>query len=520
VIHTGKSYLKIILITLFGIQSFSVLYARTMDQYFVDETHLRLPVDSDFSRDVDLIDIDGDGDLDAFITNSDRYGYAHRCRLYMNDGAGYFVDETTSRLPVEYTDTRGTALADFDGDNDYDIVLASASGDPNLIWMNIGDGYFVDETSSRLPEIPGDIYFFPETGDLDGDGDFDFMLSGADNPSRIFINDGSGFFTDETEARLPASSEDLDWTNGFVFFDPDLDGDLDVFETNREEVNRLLFNDGEGFFSDVTAERVPEDYFVTRPGVAVDFNQDGFLDLALPITHAVRDQIWMNYGGVFYDETAGRFPDIAASMKCVASADIDNDSWHDLIFGSNDASTPFQNILFMNTGSGYFENVTDERLPRLEDQTQDIIFGDIDGDGDVDLIMANIEEQNRLYINIGSPDAHPPQIIRPLAFSAIKIEPGPFSVNTHVIDNVSVNVGELEVSLFYSADGGGTFSEVFMDWRGGELYIGEIPEQPSGTLVQYYFQAVDRAENISTDPADAPVETYKFVVGRLGHIRP
>jgi len=489
------------------------------DQYFVDETALRLPLRADIARDVDLNDVDGDGDLDIFFTNGDRYGSPDQSRLYINDGNGYFVDETNSRLPVVRLDTRGAAFADFDGDDDYDIILGSASNDPNLLWMNVGDGYYADESSERLPFIPANSYHWPEVGDLDGDGDFDFMLPSLGSATRIFINDGNGFFEDETEVRMPDWGGDSDWTNGLVFFDPDRDGDLDVIETNRSVSNRLLLNGGGGFFSDVSEARIPSDNFVHRLAAAADYDHNGFLDVAIPTTYSVEDEIWMNYGGFFQDETTDRFPLNNISSKAVAAADVDNDDWTDLVFGNNDETTPLQNILFRNVGFGYFEDVTSERMPILEDQTQSIRFGDLDSDGDVEIVSANIEEQNRLYINVGTSDRYAPRILPPIVLPAARFAPGPFFIDSHIMDNVSVNTGEIEASLFFSVDYGSSFTEVPMFWRGGELFEGEIPDLPFGTIVLYYFRAVDKMGNVGTDPTNAPAETYGFTVGRLRTLR-
>jgi hypothetical protein len=489
--------------------------ALIMDQYFVDETHVRLPVDENVSKDVEFVDIDGDGDPDALIANSAYYypSDAEQSLLYINDGTGHFTDETEARLPEETYDTRASAVADFDNDGDYDIVMGSASGHPNQLWINDGSGYFTDVSSTNLPSLPGNAYMRPDAGDVDHDGDFDIILPGFGHPSVLLINDGSGVFVDETDIRLPSSGDDYDLTHDCAYIDFDRDNDLDIFEANRQANNRLLVNDGFGFFTDESDERIPSDSFRSHFGGFGDFNMDDQIDVIIANGLHQQDQIWMMYGNFYVDETDIRFPELNTSSNGSYVGDIDNDGWPDILFATGYSTSDEQNVLILNQGDGTFTDVTQERLPVMIDGTAFVAFGDVDDDGDLDIVSANKKEQNRLYINNGTPDIHAPQIFPPLVLKAMEIGPGPFPLYTHVLDYVSVNIGEVEVSLFYQINGQGDFVEVYMDWCGGELYKGEVPDQTVGRIISYYFQAVDRSGNVSIDPENAPLDTYYFYVG-------
>jgi hypothetical protein len=504
------SVIPVILLATFFVLTLSLTsIALITDQYFVDETHIRLPVDDDYSRDIDLIDVDGDGDLDAFFTNSAR-GAADQSRLYINDGSGFFMDETTMRLPVENDDTRRSTCADFDGDRDLDIFIAAASYDPCRIWMNDGEGLFSDESATRLPSLDGVFPFEPKAGDLDKDGDFDLLIP-AFGQNILLINDGTGNFSDETGLRLPGGSG---VTSGYILFDFDFDNDLDVFESNNSNGrNRLLMNDGHGFFSDESEGRIPTDYFKSWVGREADYNGDNWIDVLVSNASSVFDQVWMNYGGFFTDESSIRLPSNAISSYDSDTGDINNDGWPDLVFANSYTTAEMQNMLYLNEAGAFFIDVTGERMPQVLDETQQIRFGDLDGDDDIDIVSANMDEQNRIYINNGTPDIHAPQIFPPLVLKAMEVGPGPFPLYTHVLDYVSVNIGETEVSLFYQINGQGDFTEIPMDWCGGELYKGEVPDQTGGRIISYYFQAVDRAGNVSTDPENAPPDTYYFYVG-------
>ncbi len=220
-------------------------------------------------------DINGDGAPDVMIAGGGQD------RLLINDGAGGFADETAQRLPREAATAQDVEFFDADGDGDFDLVLGLEGG--HALWINTGAGVFVDESQARLPR-PGNVEARKVTpADIDGDGDLDLYFAhvswqGREPQDRIYINDGQGRFTDETEARLGAEDRlSLD----AKFADLDGDGDLDLVQGNAGSV-RIYLNDGTGRFSDVT-----EAAFASRadvPGLSIsielgDFNGDGRIDI-------------------------------------------------------------------------------------------------------------------------------------------------------------------------------------------------------------------------------------------------
>ena len=220
-------------------------------------------------------DINGDGALDLMIAGGGQD------RLLINDGAGGFADETAQRLPRENATAQDVEFFDADGDGDLDLVLGLEGG--HWLWINDGTGVFADDTRVRLP-TPGNVEARKVTpADIDGDGDLDLYFAhvswqGREPQDRIYINDGQGRFTDETEARLGAEDR---LTLDAQFADLDGDGDLDLVQGNGGSV-RVYLNDGTGRFRDIT-----ETAFGTRtdvPGTSIsielaDFNGDGRIDL-------------------------------------------------------------------------------------------------------------------------------------------------------------------------------------------------------------------------------------------------
>lgn len=569
-----------LLLCLFFIGAGTMRQVPDPTQYFVDVSEERLPGNSEFTMDVDLADVDGDSDLDVFFTNGARYSpyLAHQSRLYINDGRGYFTDETTERLPTENIDTRSSTFADFNGDGHPDVIISTASGYSCRLWINDGSGKFSDESLWRLPPILGAVFAGnPSVADFDADGDFDIILpsnnvntpcphsflissfrsalfngslstrpiisplfvplleqciiacpnhsetacgefepySNTYNPSRILINNGKGFFSDETESRLPGSEIDNDWTTGFLVIDFDLDGDLDIFEANRSERNRLLVNNGSGIFTDESNGRIPIDNVTSSVGRPCDFDNNGYLDIVLSTNPFERDRLLMNNAGQFVDETSGRFPDLSTSSGYSDAGDIDNDDWSDVIIVNSYKTQPLQNLLYHNTGGGYFTDVTDERLPVVDTQTRRVSFGDIDGDCDIDILLANCEEPNQVYLNVGIPDSHPPKIFSTGIEESSKIEDGEIQIYAHVIDHVSVNPGEVATRLFYSTDDGNHYHDCTMSWRGGELYSARILGLDPDTEIRYYFRAVDRSGNVCTDPRDVIMDSSRSNVYRV-----
>ncbi|MGH7150324.1 MAG: FG-GAP-like repeat-containing protein, partial [Planctomycetota bacterium] len=157
-------------------------------------THRMVPAHGDVTFAVALGDVDGDGDLDAVV------GTWGEISLYLNDDGGVFRDSTAGSFPSWFGligDVRAAAFGDVDGDGDLDLLMAfSTSGGQVRLLLNSGAGVF---TPTNLPIQFGAPYAIA-VGDVDGDGDLDAFLGG---PDRLFLNGGTGTFTDVTATNLP-----------------------------------------------------------------------------------------------------------------------------------------------------------------------------------------------------------------------------------------------------------------------------------------------------------------------------
>lgn len=321
-------------------------------ELFIDVTDTHLPSADlrGLSMDAHFADVDRDGDLDLVIANEFRPNL-----LLLNDGSGRFANVSATHLPQTHRDSEDVGVADFDRDGDLDIVIVSEDDQVNELYLNDGQGRFTD-ASERIPVTGVSNAVLVADIDLDEDAD---ILIGNNGQNVVLINDGTGAFTDETAQRLPPLA---DVTQDIELGDVDGDGDRDLLVGN-EGANRLLLNMGGGFFRNAPAERIPlvAEPEETREADFGDVDGDGDVDV------------------------------LFANVRLFVSGALR------------------QNRLLINDGQGQFSDQTARRLPTDEDQSMDGDFIDIDADGDLDIITANLDSvaglpanaRYRVYINNG-----------------------------------------------------------------------------------------------------------------------
>jgi hypothetical protein len=382
------------------------LYRNDGTGTFADATQALMPVDGSFTNAVAAGDVDGDGDLDLVVGNGDQ---SEPSRLYLNAGPGRFFDAAAPRLPVTRGRTFAMALGDVDGDGDLDLVCGSSSGiflaGQNRLYLNDGRGTFVDATAVQMPAAI-DQTLAVALGDVDGDGDLDLVLGNGGTPGLqdgLYLNDGTGTFADVTAGRMPVDNED---TRAVALGDVDGDGDLDLLRGNAGNPgwqNRLYLNNGAGAFTDATPARMPTDWDDTRAMVLGDVDGDGDLDLVVANmgTRGQQNKLYLNNGaGAFIDSTAARMPVEEDPTAAVALGDVDGEGDLDLVVGNWG-----QSRLCLNDGTGTFTDVTAVRLPLVRVRTNAVALGDVDDDGDLDLVSGNggaAADQSRLYSNDGT----------------------------------------------------------------------------------------------------------------------
>ena len=348
------------------------------------------------SMDAGVADLDQDGDLDILIANEHRPNI-----LLINNGKGFFTNESEKRIPQVNHDSEDIGIADFDGDGDLDIVVVSEDDKVNELYLNNGNGTFTD-AGDRIPVTgtSNSVVVF----DLNNDGAPDILI-GNNGQNNALINDGKGHFKDETKERL---GEFIDVTQDLTLGDVDGDGDQDLLIGN-EDNNRVMINDGKGFFKDESAQRLkyrnsPEE---TREVDVADIDGDGDLDILYGnvqafVQGAVRqNRLLLNDGkGFFTDITESHLPKDDNRCFGVAFLDIDGDGDEDIMTGNTNGArfggdTPFS--VYLNDGKGKFTDATGTLLPEnIKGRGFDIDFMDFNGDGVNDLFLSNRGSQDFL----------------------------------------------------------------------------------------------------------------------------
>ncbi len=270
-------------------------------------------------------DFNGNGHLDLLFVSEDDFEHEY----YWNSGGASF---TVPPLFLPFTTCRAIEAKDFNGDNIADIMLGNNG--QNMMLINDGNGDFINQTFDRIPFVD-DLTQDIATTDVDGDGDLDIFVANED-VNRILINNGAGVFLDESNARLPQGLN-ID-SRTVKFEDVDLDGDQDIYLCNVEFVpgkdpkNRLYLNDGNGYFSDFTEAYLPAYTDQTLDAVFTDFDFDGDPDLIAANVLGIPLIAYINNGAGKYTEATNVIfgSPIAVEAYGIVAADFNGDSFEDI----------------------------------------------------------------------------------------------------------------------------------------------------------------------------------------------
>ena len=416
-----------------------------------------------------LLDYDNDGDLDVYLPQASMVdpdqspeqalfplpsGHPPGDRLFRNqlipDGELRFVDVTEAAGLGHTGYAQGVATGDYDNDGHVDLYVTAFGS--NVLYRNEGDGRFTDVTATAGVDDPrwstsAAFLDYDRDGDLDlfvvnyvhftvagnmqcagSDGTLDYCgpKSYSQVRDRLFRNEGNGRFTDVSDAAglNTAFGPGL----GVTCADFNGDGWQDIFVANDGDDNELWINQGDGRFENTAlmAGVAINAYGKAEASMGVtagDFDSDGDEDLFMTHLDRETNTLYVNDGsGHFIDATdANKLGRISLPYTGFGAEwfDFDNDSDLDL-FVANGAvrieetlrGQPFpyheRNQLIRNDGSAGFVDITGQAGPALEqvEVGRGAAFGDIDNDGDIDIVIANNNGPTRLLRNTTNGDRH------------------------------------------------------------------------------------------------------------------
>jgi hypothetical protein len=374
-------------------------------------------------------------------------------RLFRNDLAVHpdgtrtlhFTDVTERSGIVASGYGMGVAAGDFDNDGFVDLYLTNFG--TNQLLHNNGDGTFTDVSKKSGTAISGwsvsaafldydrdgwlDLYvgsylrYSVETSTkcFGPAGTLDYCTPNTYQPlpGRLFHNNRDGTFTDVT-AKAGIASE-FGPALGVTTADFNGDGWIDLYVANDSQPNQLWINQHDGTFKNTAllsgAALTQEGKAEASMGVdAGDFDNDGDEDLFITEQTGEGHNLYVNDGSGVFDDQSSRSGLAAASLSYTgfgtAWFDYDNDGWLDLLTVNGAVQTiqalaqahdPFplhqRKQLFRNLGNGRFEEVTASAgaVFRLSEVGRGAAFGDLDNDGDTDIVVANNNGPLRLLIN-------------------------------------------------------------------------------------------------------------------------
>ncbi len=359
---------------------------------------------------------DVDGDMRPDLYHTMLFSTQMRDLFFLNKGGNTFANEGVARGIDDFDGgSHGAIFADLDNDGDFDLYNGTTGldGAPeiNNIYENDGSGFFTDITATIGTQVRAEPTRGVVAFDMDKDGDLDLLaitnFQGSDDPpgerNEIYRNDGGMQFTEITSGALygaPAGQ-------GATDTDYDGDGDIDIIAGNRTGDLNILRNNGQGDFTLITPSAIGINHRGREGATLGDINNDGHLDLLLSDFDDQQgfalEHLYINDGDATF--TFSRtFTETGGFMG--AFGDLDNDGDLDIIFAGDETS-------YLNDGAGNFSPGPTVPVNGIDDPRA-VALADIDDDGDLDfaigakrsrnwLVRNNLNSGNWLKIDLVSP---------------------------------------------------------------------------------------------------------------------
>ncbi len=557
-------------------------------QFVVDNSNLPSGSNNNSTTEnVDFGDVDLDGDWDCAMADGGDDGNDQN-RIWINQGnlqggsVGNFQDETAARFPSVLDDSRDIEFADIDNDSDLDIYIsntAQITNQGNRWWVNLGAkqggtmGFYNDETSTRWVGLGGagssiapsqvlplntfiDWSCDCDFGDLDNDGDLDLVHSsyggsfGGSVPTRLFLNDGDGHFSEFNPSGFQLTGPTISngnpglWCEGTQQADTtnstgvncdiassaldidvaDIDGDfdLDILHGARNEAPRMFANrldssslapanGGALLFRDVTGAAFAPGYFAGTFGhyeqEMGDMDGDGDVDL-----YGLNWQTNFGFDDVVMENIGGFF-----SNQVVLGGSSDDDNEGDFIDYDNDGDLDLWVANFSggdklyrnNNNGGSSFSYTQVSAPFFSAVSLDADVCDTDNDGDYDVLVAEDNFQANTFCRntTGVVDTHAPYIPAVEKLTNRPAEQAGAPIRAQVYDNAPYyitwyNPTEIQVTV-----DGCDLPAIPARSSAGQIFRAVMPGNLVGN-VSYKWSSHDEYGNTGTSASSAYISSY------------
>lgn len=275
--------------------------------------------------------------------------------------------------------TFGLAIADVDLDGDNDICIANYSAGATRLWLNNGSGNFTAHSQNfDVQYAAHDV----DLADLNGDLYLDIFLANHGGPSKVYLSNGDGSYSESTQNIGAAGDHPIT----IQLIDIDGDGDNDAYLYNISAPNRIWLNDGAGSFTMRNIDYGGDD---SNRQVLADLNNDQYPDMFLCF-RTQESQLWLNDGAGNFINTG---QNLGQSNDDIDFGDVDGDGDVDIV-GANYSNI---SVLLNQNNTGIFT----AGLTLNEGAWSCKLF-DVELDGDSDLVTTHIEAGNKLWLNDGT----------------------------------------------------------------------------------------------------------------------
>ena len=468
----------------------NLLYINNQDLTFTESALKYGLADLGFSSQAVFFDMDNDGDLDMYQVNQlpdarlfkryknipkEREKY-YTDKLYLNDN-GKFKDVSIKvGISRDFTYGLSVSATDFNNDGWVDLYVSNDYDEPDFMYYNNGDGTFKNVVNEKLNHISR-FSMGTDTGDINNDGHIDLITLDMSAEDHYRSKTNMGSMSTEAFNKLVATNKHYQYMN-----------------------NVLQINSGVGHFSDIAAMAKMAQTDWSWSGLLVDLDNDGLKDVV--ITNGIKKDVRNNdFLTGLYDELETTSQDFYSMSKKAPSV-------------------PLSNYIFKNKGGLEFKKVTKDWGFDMPSFSSGMAYGDLDNDGDLDLVINNMELPAFIYENKATGNFLKVNFEgsnnNSFGFGAKVIIK--HNSNTQTAENTVTRgyLSSVEPKVFFGLGKDTEIQEVKVIWPDGKTKVYNNVEANS-TLTAKYNQASTLTENNQVGPkpiftqVDASLKGIDFV---------